>query len=237
MWKSGKQDNRPAQIRLGARTYREHFGCNPPDMWLPECGFVPGIDRMLADEGIQYFLVDSHAVEFADPRPVFGTFSPLVCPGAVFAFPRDRESSAKVWSSEHGYPGDGRYREFYRDLGHDLEGPAIKPFRLPDGTRRNVGIKYHRVTRRDVPLPDKEPYDRAAALQAVDQHVEHFLSGRAKQMTAWRAMTGRPPVVVAPYDAELFGHWWFEGPEFLDRVVRTVAGGDQICRLSSPPWA
>jgi 1,4-alpha-glucan branching enzyme len=222
------------QLRVGVRAYREHFGCDPAGIWLPECGFVPGIDRLVAEAGIHYFLVDAHALEFADPSPVFGTYSPIVCPGAVFAFPRDIESSAQVWSSEWGYPGDGRYREFYRDIGHDLNEPSIAPFRLPDGGRKNVGIKYCRVTGREIPLHEKQPYHRGWALEAVDQHADHFVSGRAMQFEYWRSIMGRSPCVVAPYDAELFGHWWFEGPEFLDLVVRKVVSEQPGYRLSTP---
>ncbi len=223
-----------AQIRLGAKCYREHFGHYPRGMWLPECGFVPGIDRLLAEEGIGYFFVDGHAVDYADPRPVFGTYSPIVCPSGVFAFPRDRQSSARVWSAEWGYPGDGRYREFYRDIGHDLDEPSILPFRLADGGRRNVGLKYYRVTGRDVPLHDKQPYDRRASLDAVVEHADDFVSGRTKQLEYWRSTLQRAPVAAAPYDAELFGHWWFEGPEFLDAVVRQVALDQRTFRLSTP---
>jgi 1,4-alpha-glucan branching enzyme len=223
-----------AQIRLGIQAYREHLGRNPPGIWLPECGFVPGIDRLLAEEGLSYFFVDSHAVEFAEPSPVFATYSPIVCPSAVFAFPRDLESSAQVWSSEFGYPGDGRYREFYRDIGHDLPEHDLAPFLLPNGGRKNVGIKYHRITGREVQLRDKEPYHRGWALEAVEQHAEHFVRSRMMQMDWWNQRMDRPPIVVAPYDAELFGHWWFEGPEFLDLVVRKVAAGQFPFRLSSP---
>ncbi len=223
-----------AQIRIGAKCYREHFGANPRGMWLPECGFVPGVDRLLADEGIGYFFVDSHGVEYADPAPAFGTYSPIVCPSGVFAFPRDIQSSAQVWSAESGYPGDARYREFYRDIGYDLDEPSIAPFRLAGGGRRNVGLKYYRVTGRNVPLHDKEPYDRGAALEAVNEHANDFVSGRARQIEHWRSVLKRPPIVAAPYDAELFGHWWFEGPEFLDQVVRRVAFEQPTYQLSSP---
>lgn len=223
-----------AQIRIGVKSYRAHFGRNPAGMWIPECGFVPGIDRLLADEGLNYFLVDSHAVEYADPWPAFGTYSPIVCPSGVFAFPRDRESSAQVWSAEWGYPGDARYREFYRDIGHDLDGESIAPFRLPDGGRKNVGIKYYRVTGRDVPLHEKQPYHRGWAMEAADLHAHHFVFERVKQVEYWRTVLGRPPVVAAPYDAELFGHWWFEGPEFLDLVVRKAACDQHAYRLSTP---
>lgn len=223
-----------AQIRIGAKCYREHFGRDPQGMWLPECGFVPGIDGLLAEEGVTYFFVESHGVEYADPPPIFRTYSPIVCPSGVFAFPRDSESSARVWSAESGYPGDSRYREFYRDIGHDLHEPSIAAFRLTDGTRRNVGIKYYRVTGRNVLLHEKEPYDRRAALEAVNEHANDFVSGRAQQMAYWSSILERPPVVAAPYDAELFGHWWFEGPEFVDGVVRKVACSASTYRLSTP---
>jgi 1,4-alpha-glucan branching enzyme len=85
-----------AQIRLGAACYEAHLGRRPAGMWLPECGFVPGIDRVLADEAINYFLVDAHAFEFANPTAVFGTYAPIVCPSGVFAFARDLESAAQV---------------------------------------------------------------------------------------------------------------------------------------------
>lgn len=222
-----------AQIALGAKCYQHHLGRRSPGMWLPECGFVPGIDRLLADEAINYFLVDAHALELAEPRPVLGSYAPVICPSGVAAFARDPESSAQVWSAEAGYPGDPRYREFYRDIGHDLDREAIARFLLPDGARRNVGLKYHRVTGRDVALQDKEPYHRAWALEAANEHAEHFVHARARRIAEVRSETGRAPVIVAPYDAELFGHWWFEGPEFLDLVVRKSCA-QCAYRLSTP---
>ncbi len=223
-----------SQIHLGAKCFEQHLGERPPGMWLPECGFVPGIDQLLADEGIRYFLVDSHALEFADPLPVFGTYSPIVCPSGVFAFPRDLESSTQVWSAESGYPGDSRYREFYRDIGHDLDGPAIAPFILADGSRRSVGLKYHRVTGREVPLHEKEPYHRGWALDAANEHARHFVLARAARIQQLRTACARAPVIVAPYDAELFGHWWSEGVEFLDLVIRKSALDQTAYRCSSP---
>jgi 1,4-alpha-glucan branching enzyme len=223
-----------AQVRIGVKAYRRHFERDPTGIWLPECGFVPGLDRLLASEGLRYLLVDSHAIEFADPAPTFGTYSPVVCPSGVAAFPRDRESSAQVWSAQFGYPADGRYREFYRDLGHDLETRALEPVRQPDSVRRNVGIKYHRVTDRRTPLHEKQPYVRSEALDAVDEHASHFVFARSRQIQHWSGVLSRPAVAVVPYDAELFGHWWFEGPEFLDLVVRKAIYDQQSYRLSTP---
>jgi 1,4-alpha-glucan branching enzyme len=222
------------QIRLGLATYQEHFGCLPRGMWLPECGFVPGLDRLLAAEGIEYFCVDSHGVELADPSPLFGTRSPVVCPSGVVAFPRDPSSSSQVWSADVGYPGDGRYREFYRDVGWDLDDTSISPFRLAGGEKRSIGIKYHRVTSRATALGDKALYDRFRGLQAADEHARAFVSERSAEMKRWRSEVGRPAIVMAPYDAELFGHWWFEGPEFLDRVVRESELRRDVFSLSTP---
>lgn len=222
-----------AQIRLGVKSYREHFKRNPPGIWLAECGYVPGIDRLLADEGLTYFFVDSHGVRFSDPPPVLGTYAPIVCPSGVLAFPRDDESSKQVWSRDEGYPGDARYREFYRDLGYDAE-VLDDDLKLPDGGRKNIGIKYHRVTGRGTPLHDKQPYHRGWAMDAVDSHAGNFVFNRAKQLEHWRGVLGRSPIVVAPYDAELFGHWWYEGPEFIDKVVRKACYDQRVFRLSTP---
>ncbi|HYB28753.1 MAG TPA: hypothetical protein VEF89_19225 [Solirubrobacteraceae bacterium] len=183
-----------AQISLGARCYQHHLGRRPAGMWLPECGFVPGTDRLLADEGIRYFLVDAHALELADPPPVFARYAPVRCPSGVAAFARNPESSAQVWSAEVGYPGDPRYR----DIGHDLGSAPIARFLLPGGGRRKLGLRYHRVTGRDVPLHATLPYRRAWALEAVNEHAQHFVHERARRVDEVRTRTGRVPVIVAP---------------------------------------
>lgn len=208
------------QLALGLSTFERHTGLRPRGVWLPECGFTDAIGAVLGDLGVEWFVVDAHAVELADPPAVFGTYSPVLCPAGTAAFPRDPAAAAQVWSSEFGYPGDGRYREFYRDVGHDLADASLLPFDLPGGARRNVGLKYHRVTGRDVDLGAKELYDPPAAAHAVVEHARHYVEGRAAQLREAGTQLGRPAVLTVPFDAELFGHWWFEGPAFLDAVVR-----------------
>jgi 1,4-alpha-glucan branching enzyme len=222
-----------AQVRIGVQCYEKYLGQRPRGMWLPECGYIPGLDIILAREGLEYFLVDAHAVQFSTPGPLLGTSAPLVCPSGVLAFPRDLTSSSQVWSAERGYPGDGRYREFYRDIGHDLPEHELTSFLLPGGIRRNVGIKYHRITSRNRSLGEKEPYHRGMAMDAVDSHASHFVAERVRQFEHSRSTYRRPAVIVSPYDAELFGHWWFEGPEFLDLVVRKAAFDQDEFRLAT----
>ncbi len=206
-----------AQIFIGVQHYAETLGCRPVGLWLPECGFYPGLDETLREAGIRYFCVDTHAIGNAGSPATFGSYAPLYCPSGPAAFGRDPESSKQVWSSIEGYPGDYDYREFYRDVGFDLELDYIRPYIHKDGIRVHTGIKYYRITG---PTEHKEPYVPRKALEKAALHAENFLSNRQRQVEWLRGRMSRKPIIVAPYDAELFGHWWFEGPEWLNFLFR-----------------
>ena len=222
-----------AQIAVAVANYRKHFGRAPRGIWLPECGYAPGVDATLKRHGIEWFIVDSHGVLNGSRVPKRGVFAPVRTPAGVAVFARDRESSKQVWSAKEGYPGDGVYREFYRDLGYDADLDYIKPYLHPDGVRRNVGLKYHRITG-DVALHAKEPYDPAAAAAKADEHAGNFVFNRRQQARYLKAKQGAVPTIVSPYDAELFGHWWFEGPRFLESVARRMAEPGSEVALISP---
>jgi 1,4-alpha-glucan branching enzyme len=220
-----------AQIRIAVNDYKIHFGDKPEGFWLPECGYHPGIDQILKDAGIRYFFLDTHGILYASPRPRYGVFAPIYCPSGVAAFGRDVESSKQVWSSIDGYPGDYNYREFYRDIGFDLDYEYIKPYIHPDGIRINTGIKYYRITGKG---NHKEPYVRAWALEKASQHAGNFMFNREKQIEYLYDFLGKKPILVSPYDAELFGHWWFEGPEWLDYLIRKIFYDQKTIRLITP---
>ena len=211
-----------AQVEIGVRNHSKHFGRRPRGFWQPECAYLPGLDAHLRAAGLEYFFLDTHGLAFGTPRPRHGPYRPVLCPSGISAFARDPESSKQVWSSRDGYPGDFQYREFYRDLGYDAEYAYIRPYLHADGVRRNVGFKYHRITGR-VGLHEKQPYDPVAARERAAVHAGNFLFNRRHQVRWLRKVMGAPPVVVAPYDAELFGHWWFEGPQFLSFLLRKAA--------------
>ncbi len=221
-----------AQIMTAVEFHTLHFGRQPRGIWLPECGYYDGLDTVLNEAGIQYFFIDSHGLFHATPRPRYGVYAPVLCPSGVAAFGRDLESSKQVWSSVEGYPGDYDYREFYRDAGFDLDYDYVRPFLHPDGARVGLGIKYHRITG---PTNEKAPYVRSRALQKADEHAENFLQSRKAQVQ-W--LTGifndRKPLMVAPYDAELFGHWWFEGPQWIDALLRKNARDQEAIGLITP---
>ncbi len=207
------------QIGLAAATHTKHFGSPPSGIWLPECAYYEGLDEILKKYGIKYFFLESHGLTKGKPSPKYEVYAPVHTLNGLAAFGRDPESSMLVWSSKAGYPGNPVYRDFYRDIGFDLDLDYIRPYIIPDGNRVFTGIKYYRITG---DTEHKELYDPEAALNKTRVHGEEFYSGRKKRMEELSTLMDRPPLTVSPYDAELYGHWWFEGPDFLYHVFREM---------------
>ncbi|MFO1457847.1 MAG: 1,4-alpha-glucan branching protein domain-containing protein [Verrucomicrobiota bacterium] len=219
------------QLRTALDSHREVFGQAPAGLWLPECAWVPGLDRHLSEHGIRWTVLESHGLLHATPRPRGAVYAPVRTRSGLACFGRDPGSARQVWSRHGGYPGDPRYREFHRDVAHEADWDYVQPYLHGASERGFTGLKFYRITG---PGPAKELYDRTAALAAVHQHAAHFVEARARVAREAAGCMTSPPVIVAPYDAELFGHWWFEGPEFLDAVVRRLAEDRDGIRLSLP---
>ncbi len=207
------------QIEIAVQSHERHFGRKPKGIWLPECAYYDGLDEILNEKGIRFFIVDSHALTYGRPTSVNGVYAPTYTPHSCAAFGRDAQSSKQVWSSKEGYPGDFNYRDFYRDIGYDLDFDYIKPYINPDGVRVFTGFKYHKITGT---TDYKEAYNPWIAQDRTKQHAENFHWHREKQFDHLGSLMDRTPMVVSPYDAELFGHWWFEGPEFLANMFREI---------------
>jgi 1,4-alpha-glucan branching enzyme len=220
-----------AQVKVALSHYEKTFGRRPMGIWLPECGYHPGYDEILKESGIKYFFTDSHGVLHGSPRSKYGVFAPVYCKSGVACFGRDLESSKQVWSSIEGYPGDYNYREFYRDIGFDLEYDYIKPYIHPDGVRINTGIKYYRITG---PGNHKEPYMPQWARERAAEHAGNFLFNRQKQVEYLFDFLDKKPILVSPYDAELYGHWWYEGPMWLDFLIRKIVLDQDTIRMITP---
>lgn len=224
---------RRAQIDVAVESYRRHFGRHPRGIWLAECGYAEGVDQILGNVGLRYFFMDSHGVTNARPRPPLGLFAPIFTRAGVAAFGRDLESSRQVWSAKEGYPGDPDYRDFYRDIGFDLPQEDIAPYIHPDGIRVHTGFKYHRVTGPTADLAHKELYSPEQARERAAIHAGNFLFNRERQIEHLASLMDRKPIVVSPYDAELFGHWWYEGPMFLDFLIRKIAFDQTTVQLGT----
>lgn len=213
---------RRAQIEVGLDSFEKVFGQRPTGFWLPECAYEEGLDVLLRDAGVRYFIVDTHGILAAVPEPVHGIYGPVRCRSGVAAFARDPESSRQVWERREGYPGHPDYREFYRDIAYDLDIDYIGPF-LPGGTTRvDTGFKYYKITGGG---GDKELYDPAAAEKRAEMHARDFVARRALQLRQASSGMDRMPLVLSPYDAELFGHWWYEGPLWIEHVFRLAGNG------------
>ena len=228
-----REEARRAQVQVARANYIKHFGRPPSGIWLPECGYNPSDDALLSEAGLKYFFVDSHGVVYGEPRPRHGIFAPVETAHGMKVFARDVESSRQIWSATEGYPGDPCYREFYRDLGYDADYDYVRPYLHPDGVRRNLGIKYYRVTGR-VDLHLKEPYYPQWATERAVVHAGNFMHNRELQIEYLANLLRRRPIVVSAFDAELFGHWWFEGPQFLNLLIRKIAHEQGQISLSNP---
>ena len=233
----GTDESLRAQFRTAVDTHRQHLGRQPRGIWLPECGYRPagtwrypvphanlatqpvqqrmGVEQALAEAGLRYTFVDSHLVDDADPAPAYAGDESAqtlaariyqahtVADSQVAVFARDPRSAFQVWSPQFGYPGDFEYLDFHKK-------------RWPGGHR------YWRVTGESTGIDEKLPYQPAAAAERCLAHAKHFVALLSETLRA--TSTGAESnVLCAPFDLELFGHWWHEGLQFLEHVARELA--------------
>ena len=239
-----------AQLLCAVREHQRLLGERPLGIWLPECAYYEGLDLQLMACGLRYTILDGHGLLHGQPRPRYGVYAPICSPAGVAFFGRDSASTLPVWSASQGYPGDGAYREFHRDLGWDLPEDHLEALGIR--SRRPLGLKLHRVTAQGCPLENKQPYVPTQAEARVADHAAAYLQSRVEQLHGLTGAIERPPLLVAPFDAELFGHWWFEGPRFLGELFRQGPGSElqfthlrevlsqelplQVCQPSPSSW-
>jgi 1,4-alpha-glucan branching enzyme len=238
------------QLRTAVETHRRHFGRAPRGIWLPECAYRPryewttptgreqgkarrmrpGVEEMLAVHGLRYFIADSHLIAASAPVFLYQDYFPLRAEvseppaepprarprtpyapwriasrggtGEAVAFFRDPKTTLQVWSREHGYPGDFAYLEF-----HKKHWPG--------------GLRLWRITDGSGDLGTKAPYGPEAAMRQVGLQADHFVE--LVRDTVTQAGANGSAMICSPYDAELFGHWWFEGPAWLEQVARRLS--------------
>ncbi|MDK9700015.1 MAG: DUF1957 domain-containing protein, partial [bacterium] len=241
-----------AQLRVGVETYKHHFGREPRGIWLPECAYRPGykwtppvgedktprdrlgVEELLQEVGLRYFIVDSHLLEGGKPIGMYlarfeGLMKlweqfeqsqpagpvPLASPHEmhwvgdidnkhpVGVFTRLPSTSLQVWSGEYGYPGDGNYLDFHKK-------------HFPGGNR------YWRVTSAKADLGDKLLYEPKKVDGRLDENADHFAELVKSTLKSAEASGIENPMICAPFDTELFGHWWFEGIRWIERVIRKL---------------
>lgn len=257
---AGTEESVQAQVKLGVESYRKRFRRQPRGIWLPECAYRPtydwkspvadeqpwprkGVEHFLQENGLEYFFVDSHMIRGGEPLGTYAANFPqlaelfargkaLFTPPTEFrseyehyalrngvtVFARDPHTTVRVWSGDVGYPGDPAYLEFHKQL---------YPGRL----------RYWRISENKSDLGQKQPYDPWNAYEKIPGHAHDFVQLLKATLADYQGKSGRMGTLVAMYDTELFGHWWFEGPEFLYEVgkamhetpeLESVSGGDLI---------
>jgi 1,4-alpha-glucan branching enzyme len=216
-----------SQIETAMAAYRRSFGLNPQGFWLPELGYSPGLEDYLKAYGLKYFFLSSHGALLGKPSPKYGSFAPFSCPNGVRAFIRDYRSSEAVSGKGTGYSSDPVYRDFYRDIGFDLALEDLTP--IIEGPRTSTGFKYYSAGGES---GEKKPYDPAAADLRVKEHALSFVQEVAAAAQEASGSMDEPPVIVAAFEAELFGHWWFEGPKWIEAVFRGIKERGSIESIS-----
>jgi 1,4-alpha-glucan branching enzyme len=248
-----------AQISIGVDSYKRHFGRKPRGIWLPECAYNPGgswndpvtgeqrrragLEEHIAAEGLEYFIVDHHAIEggmaeniYIERFPFLQRMRPMEgAPGqrsptgmttyrnyavntngnVVSVFGRNERTGLQVWSGEWGYPGDAYYREFHK--------------------RDSVsGLQYWRVTdRQSRDLGTKQMYEPEKVSARIEENSDHFVN-TIHELLSQHGGGDFTPIIVAPYDTELFGHWWYEGIRWMQRVMEKLpAAGVEVTSLGA----
>jgi 1,4-alpha-glucan branching enzyme len=209
------------------------YPVSPEGMTEPASFPRIGIEQALSESALEFFFVDTHLVQESarihspyeflqrsanrsesrehqgfhppDDRRLYHPFyveGPYDKSAAVTIFPRDPRTGLQVWSGDTGYPGDENYLDFHKK-------------RWPGGHR------YWRVTGPGVDIGDKQPYIPLTAAARIREHASHFVDLVYKVLAPGFNETV-PPVLCSPFDAELFGHWWFEGVHWLETVARIL---------------
>jgi 1,4-alpha-glucan branching enzyme len=215
------------QIGCGQSVFSKEFGFVPEGFWLPEMGYYANLDKILSGFKIKYTFLEAHSVYLGSERSSYGNFYPSVTKSGVKIFPRDIPLSNTIWSAKTGYPGDHRYREFHFDYTYSLSDSELKEYQLD---RIPFGFKIFRITGNDKP---KEFYNHEDAMEAVKLHSDDFIDKIRERANLIRTHINRIPVFTLPFDAELFGHWWYEGPVFLKQIIKKIAASKDI-ELISP---
>ena len=231
-----------AQFKVGSDTTKRLFGKKAKGCWLPECAYRqgyeytgkdgkkkwrPAIEVTLQNNDIEYFFTESHVIEGGNsignrrnigvygnieyiPLPKreatgYDTYSAYWLPDAqVAVMGRNDRAGFQVWSAADGYPGDGCYREFHRK---DC----------------NSGMHYWRITSSTTDLGDKMLYDPVLAMNQVNSNSDHYTNLIYHLLNDYKnSHNGKQGLVMVSFDTELYGHWWFEGIEFIKQVIRKL---------------
>ncbi len=207
-----------AQVEEGLVAFEEAFAIRPTAFWLPECGFYPGLEKILREKKLKYTYVAAHSLLFGSADLPNGLYEPVKDPksGMVF-FPRHYAASQDIWDQSTGYPSDPAYREFYRDIGFSLDMDYLSTEEYPLPGRIFTGYKYYSIT--DLETNAKELYNPELAQKRIVENVDNFIYRRRQERRSFPASYNGAPIMTVALNADLFGHWWHEGIMWLETFI------------------
>lgn len=238
------------QLKVAVENYKKHFGRSPRGVWLPECAYRPsypwktylpvahlqkptvrpGIEQLVHEAGLDYFVIDEGSIRASEPIGYFKNGdksrfiktknrtaehpfdkTPLalynvasndkVEAGTSVVFTRDQSIAMQVWSGDMGYPGDPMYLDFHKK-------------------HHGSALRYWRVTDNKADMMYKLLYVPGWAEERTNIHAFHFTKSIERALIGNFKVTNRFATLCTPFDTELFGHWWYEGPQFIKQVLR-----------------
>jgi len=236
-----KDSSLNAQLKTGVEAYKKMFGRKPRGAWMPECAYRPGyeatapdgskyyrpaIEVSLQNNEIEYVFVESHQIEggvsVGSTRSIgiYGNIEYIPLPARestglttyeaywmseakVAVMGRNHEGGYQVWSAADGYPGDGCYREFHKK-------------------DDNSGLHYWRITSSASGLGEKMLYDPVLAMSRINENSDHYTNFLYHRLNDYKKATGKEGLVMVSFDTELYGHWWFEGVEFIKQTIKKM---------------
>lgn len=214
-------ESRELQIKNGIIVHKNYINKDPNIIWLPECAYKPGIEKILKEEKINFFILNYHSLieenkeifrygkgemKF-DLNDKFSTLFLYKTDEGPYVLLRNPETSEKVWSRDYGYPGDGDYREFHKKS-------------------ENSGFQYWRITDKNISLGDKDYYNFEKADEKAKIHALDFKNNLEKIFIDFNQNYNLEGIIVCAYDTELFGHWWYEGIQFMKELLKLSSNSE-----------
>lgn len=199
--------NQPGQLKfqidLGCQAIEQYFHCVPKGFWLPECAWDPALEQPLLNNAIEWTVIDSFPEKGGNE-----TYS-IRTPNGLTIFQRHPLSARLIWDARSGYPSNTSYREFYRDIGWELDPHYVDEFTPDNILSGNTGLKHLSI--------NGDVYDPDIAMHQSKLDAQHFVRSMSEESCTSNTTK---ECLILPFDTELFGHWWYEGPQFIDEVIQ-----------------
>lgn len=201
------------QIQIAKQAHNRIFGDDPKGIWLAENSYFPGVEKILEKHQLHYFFVEAEAILNGSVLPSEEEYNPVLIPGAqVCAFGRSRLGRVQVWDAKIGYAGHPDFREYHF---------------------RHFGLQLKRITTKL--SNEKGPYNPDNAEKTARHLAQDFYIKLCDQIKKLENKNFQSmPLITCTYDAELFGHHWFEGPLFLEELLRECYRKSDYIGLTTP---